>query len=92
MNPGEGRADRGEQGARIEAVVSDFGGVLTSPVFDSFVAWQEATGISLEVLGNAMAELAERDGIHPLFELGMSAVWFRETEQAIEEIEAALAA
>lgn len=69
MNRIERRADRGERGTRIEAVVSDFGGVLTSPVFDSFLAWQEATGIPLEALGTAMAELAERHGVHPLFEL-----------------------
>jgi epoxide hydrolase-like predicted phosphatase len=53
----------------VEAVVSDFGGVLTSPVFDSFLAWQEETGIPLESLGKAMAELAARQGAHPLFEL-----------------------
>jgi putative hydrolase of the HAD superfamily len=65
----EARAERGERGTRVEAVVSDFGGVLTSPVFDSFLAWQKATGIPLEALGKAMAELAERHGAHPLFEL-----------------------
>jgi putative hydrolase of the HAD superfamily len=65
----ERRAEGGERGTRVEAVVSDFGGVLTSPVFDSFLAWQEATGIPLEALGKAMSELADRHGAHPLFEL-----------------------
>lgn len=65
----EGRAGGGEPRPRIKAVISDFGGVLTSPVFDTFVAWQEETGIPLEALGKAMAELAERGGKHPLFEL-----------------------
>lgn len=55
--------------ARVEAVISDFGGVLTSPVFDSFLAWQQATGIPLEALGSAMATVAQRHGTHPLFEL-----------------------
>ncbi len=33
---------------RIEAVISDFGGVLTSPMLDSFVAFQDSSGVSLE--------------------------------------------
>jgi putative hydrolase of the HAD superfamily len=53
----------------IEAVVSDFGGVLTSPLLDSFAAFQDASGISLELLGQAMAEIAKRQGANPLFEL-----------------------
>jgi putative hydrolase of the HAD superfamily len=65
----EGRAERGEPGTPIEAIVTDFGGVLTSSVSDSFVAWQDATGIPLEALGKAMAEIAEREGANPLFEL-----------------------
>jgi epoxide hydrolase-like predicted phosphatase len=65
----EGRSPRIEPGIRIEAIVSDFGGVLTSSVLESFVAWQEATGIPLEALGNAMAEIEARDGANPLFEL-----------------------
>ena len=40
---------------RIEAVISDFGGVLTSPLLDSFAALQDSSGISLEALGHAMA-------------------------------------
>lgn len=65
----EGRAQRVEPGTRIEAIVSDFGGVLTSSVLESFVAWQEATGISLEALGKAMAQIAARRGANPLVEL-----------------------
>ena len=55
--------------SRIEAIISDFGGVLTSPLLDSFVAFQDASGISLEELGTAMAAVAMRDGANPLFEL-----------------------
>jgi putative hydrolase of the HAD superfamily len=54
---------------RIEAVVSDFGGVLTSPLLNSFAALQDSSGISLESLGHAMGAIWERDGAHPLFEL-----------------------
>jgi len=54
---------------RIEAIISDFGGVLTSPLLDSFVELQNSSGISMEALGLAMAAIAHRDGTHPLFEL-----------------------
>jgi putative hydrolase of the HAD superfamily len=54
----------------IRAVISDFGGVLTSPLVGSFLAFQEHSGVSLEELGSAMAQLArESDGEHPLFQL-----------------------
>jgi len=54
---------------RVEAVITDFGGVLTTPLLDSFAAFQDSSGISLESLGKAMAAVAARDGAHPLFEL-----------------------
>jgi putative hydrolase of the HAD superfamily len=50
-------------------VISDFGGVLTTPLLRSFVAFQEETGISFESLGRAMQSAAEEDGAYPLFEL-----------------------
>jgi putative hydrolase of the HAD superfamily len=53
----------------IRAVISDFGGVLTTPLLHSFVAFQDETGISGEALGRAMQRIAEREGAHPLFEL-----------------------
>jgi epoxide hydrolase-like predicted phosphatase len=54
---------------RVGAVISDFGGVLTSPLHGAFQAFQDSSGISLEELGKAMAALADRRGINPLFEL-----------------------
>jgi putative hydrolase of the HAD superfamily len=53
----------------IEAVISDFGGVLTSPLMQSFAALQESSGISTHSLGTAMAAIAQRIGANPLFEL-----------------------
>ena len=53
----------------VRAVVSDFGGVLTSPLFESFAAWQRQSGLSFERLGQAMVAAADRRGIHPLYEL-----------------------
>jgi putative hydrolase of the HAD superfamily len=53
----------------LEAVISDFGGVLTSPLLDSFMAFQDSSGISLEELGAAMGALWRKLGANPLFEL-----------------------
>jgi epoxide hydrolase-like predicted phosphatase len=54
----------------IRAVISDFGGVLTTPLIHSFVAYQRESGIELADLGKAMATVMEQDGgRHPLFEL-----------------------
>jgi putative hydrolase of the HAD superfamily len=55
--------------AETEAVVSDFGGVLTTPLLGSFMAFQDTTGISTENLGKAMAAIGEEDGENPLFRL-----------------------
>jgi putative hydrolase of the HAD superfamily len=53
----------------IRAVISDFGGVLTTPLADSFVAYQRESGIGFEELGKALGRIAEEHGEHPLFEL-----------------------
>ena len=53
----------------VRAVISDFGGVLTTPLMNSFAAFQDRTGISNVSLGRAMHARAARDGAHPLFEL-----------------------
>jgi putative hydrolase of the HAD superfamily len=58
-----------EVGARIEAVVCDFGGVLTTPLIESFMAFQNQTGISTETLGKAMQAATEANGENPLFEM-----------------------
>jgi putative hydrolase of the HAD superfamily len=55
--------------AEVRAVVSDFGGVLTTPLLGSFMAFQDQTGISTEVLGKAMQAVAEEDGENPLYAL-----------------------
>ena len=53
----------------MEAVISDFGGVLTSPLAGSFAIFEETSGISLEQLGTAIAAFGVRLGANPLFEL-----------------------
>jgi putative hydrolase of the HAD superfamily len=54
---------------RITTVISDFGGVLTTPLIQSFAAVQDETGVPFEELVNAMTRIAEEDSRHPLFEL-----------------------
>jgi epoxide hydrolase-like predicted phosphatase len=53
----------------MRAVISDFGGVLTNPLLEAFVAYQEETGVDFRLFGEAMGRILERDGVHPLFEL-----------------------
>jgi putative hydrolase of the HAD superfamily len=53
----------------IRCVICDFGGVLTTPLVGSFMAFQDQTGIPTEALGSAMGRITERDGAHPLYEL-----------------------
>jgi putative hydrolase of the HAD superfamily len=53
----------------IEAVVSDFGGVLTTPLMETFAALQEQDGLDQGALGRALREIAARNGAHPLHEL-----------------------
>lgn len=56
------------------AVISDFGGVLTSPIMDGFRAYQEEAGLTTEDLGRAMRQAMEEHGGHPLFELEIGAI------------------
>ena len=55
--------------ASITTVISDFGGVLTTPLVQSFAAVQDETGIPFEELAKAMGRIEEADGLHPLYEL-----------------------
>jgi putative hydrolase of the HAD superfamily len=53
----------------IRAIVSDFGGVLTTPLSGSFQGFADRSGVELAALGQALAALHERDGTNPLHEL-----------------------
>lgn len=53
----------------IQAVISDFGGVLTSPLLEAFARLQEGVDVPSEAYGDAMAYSLSRDGVHPLFAL-----------------------
>jgi putative hydrolase of the HAD superfamily len=51
----------------IKAVISDFGGVLTTPLLSSFMAVQDEIGIAPEEIGKAMRAITEEDGENPLY-------------------------
>ncbi len=53
----------------IQAIVSDFGGVLTSPLLDAFARLQDDIDVPAEAYGEAMAHSQAHDGAHPLFAL-----------------------
>jgi putative hydrolase of the HAD superfamily len=54
--------------AEVEAVVSDFGGVLTTPLLSSFMAIQDEIGITPESIGKAMRAISNDDD-NPLYAL-----------------------
>jgi putative hydrolase of the HAD superfamily len=53
----------------IRAIVSDFGGVLTTPLAGSFQRIADRSEVELVALSQALATIHERDGAHPLHEL-----------------------
>jgi putative hydrolase of the HAD superfamily len=57
------------EAGRVTTVISDFGGVLTTPLIQSFAAVQDETGVPFEELAKGMAKIQEEEGRHPLFEL-----------------------
>jgi putative hydrolase of the HAD superfamily len=50
----------------IRALISDFGGVLTTPLSAGFLAYEEEAPITLAELGQALQNAGERYGDHPL--------------------------
>jgi putative hydrolase of the HAD superfamily len=52
----------------IRAIISDFGGVLTTPLFGGFAKVMEAQGLPMEALGLAMVHATEAHGENPLFD------------------------
>ncbi len=58
----------------IQAVVSDFGGVLTVPLLEGFARYEARSGVSAKAIGQAIARATERDGRNPLHELEVGAI------------------
>jgi len=55
--------------SRIRAVISDFGGVLTNPLWEAFAAWNERVGADPGQLGMALQRATEERGENPLYAL-----------------------
>jgi putative hydrolase of the HAD superfamily len=53
----------------IEAVICDYGGVLTNPLAETFARFEAATGVSAAQIGAAMAAEQAATGRHPMAEL-----------------------
>jgi epoxide hydrolase-like predicted phosphatase len=69
----------------IRALISDFGGVLTTPLSAGFLAYQEEAGLSLSELGTAMQRAADAHGDHPLFALERGEIPEAEFARRLEE-------
>jgi putative hydrolase of the HAD superfamily len=67
-----------------DVLICDFGGVLTTPLQEGFLAYQEESGVSLEELGKAMGRAAEEHGDHPLFVLERGEITETEFRARIE--------
>jgi putative hydrolase of the HAD superfamily len=58
--------------------------VLTTPLIESFLAYQRESGVGLEQLGTAMLRAAEESGHHPLYELEKGRISEREFLSLLE--------
>lgn len=72
-------------GPYIQMVISDFGGVLTSPLADAFASFQDGSGIPLKVFGKGLAATAKETGRHPLFELECGRITESEFQEQVAD-------
>lgn len=68
----------------IRAVISDFGGVLTNPLWEAFAGWNENVGADPGVLGQALQSAAEERGEHPLYALEKGEMSEQEFSRAVQ--------
>jgi len=69
----------------IRALISDFGGVLTTPLSAGFLAYQEEAEITLEELGKGMQAAADAYGDHPLYALERGEITEQEFARRLAE-------
>jgi putative hydrolase of the HAD superfamily len=69
--------------------VSDFGGVLTTPLLEAFDRVQDDLDVPLDAYRPAMARALEIDGVHPLFALERGEIteveFLRRLERGLEQ-------
>jgi putative hydrolase of the HAD superfamily len=68
----------------IRAVISDFGGVLTNPLWEAFAGWNANVGADPGALGAALQRAAEERGEHPLYELEKGQITESEFNDALK--------
>jgi putative hydrolase of the HAD superfamily len=68
----------------IRAVVSDFGGVLTSPLLEAFERLRDGIDVRPEAYTEAMAHSLRHDGVHPLYALERGEITEREFLARVE--------
>jgi putative hydrolase of the HAD superfamily len=73
----------------IDAVVSDFGGVLTTPLMGAFARIQDDLDLPFEAYPKAFAYSLEHDGVHPLFAIERGEIT---EEEFLARMERAMAA
>jgi putative hydrolase of the HAD superfamily len=69
----------------IRALISDFGGVLTTPLSAGFLAYQDEAGLSLEELGRGLQRAADAHGEHPLYALERGEITEEEFARRLRE-------
>jgi putative hydrolase of the HAD superfamily len=69
----------------IRALISDFGGVLTTPLSAGFLAYQQEANITLEELGLGLQRSADAYGEHPLYALERGEITEQEFARRLEE-------
>jgi epoxide hydrolase-like predicted phosphatase len=68
----------------IKALISDFGGVLTSPLLGALERFNDHLGLTGEEFGRAMALAMQEHGEHPLFALERGEITEREFNARLE--------
>jgi len=53
----------------IKAIISDFGGVLTTPLLEAFLSLQDEIGVSPEHFGAALRTVTDESGENPLYKM-----------------------
>ncbi|MER6917161.1 HAD family phosphatase [Streptomyces sp. NPDC000594] len=70
----------------VDTVVVDYGGVLTNPLAETFVAFAELAGIDPGKLAEAFAAATERHGITPMAALETGGITERQMAERILEL------
>jgi putative hydrolase of the HAD superfamily len=68
----------------IEAVISDFGGVLTSPLMEAFDRVEDHIEVPPDAYPKAFAHSLAHDGVHPLFALERGEITYEDFVRRLE--------